>query len=208
MLITQNLHSARWQYFRKFLSDWSILFRWNRRIMSFDNDSFHSEARRVVEKNRDNLINSRSDHCDKIAPFLKSHFHDVDEIKKRNLLNINLCFTEFFLNFFNSFNWLTLICVLVHYFDWDFNFLLLCFFKVFWNSRSRVFVSDLQNVFFYCLSTSSCHDSFVDFSDFVWFKFIDDVLYDLNHVNWFDTWHGKYFSRALCVSLIIITLFF
>ena len=51
--------------------------------MLFDDDSFHSEARRVVERNRNNLIDSRSDHRDEIASFLKSHFHDVDEIKKK-----------------------------------------------------------------------------------------------------------------------------
>ena len=50
--------------------------------MSFDDDSFHSEARRVVGKGRNNLIDSRFDHRDEIAPFLKSHFHDVNEIKK------------------------------------------------------------------------------------------------------------------------------
>ena len=50
--------------------------------MSFDDDSFHSEARRVVERNRNNLIDFRSGHRDEIAPFLKSHFHDVNEIKK------------------------------------------------------------------------------------------------------------------------------
>ena len=51
--------------------------------MSFNDDSFYSEARRVVEKSRDNLIDSRSDHRDEIALFLKSHFHDVNEIKKK-----------------------------------------------------------------------------------------------------------------------------
>ena len=51
--------------------------------MLFDDDSFHSEARRVVEKDRSNLIDSRSDHRDEIASFLKSHFHDVNEIKKK-----------------------------------------------------------------------------------------------------------------------------
>ena len=127
--------------------DWSIFFCWGRRIMSFDNDSFYFEARRVVERGRNNLIDSCSNHRDGIASFLKSHFHDVDEIKKKlNWLNIDSCFIEFFLNFFNSFNWLTLIRVLVHYFNWDFNLLLLCSFKIFWNSRSRVFVFDLQSV--------------------------------------------------------------
>ena len=50
--------------------------------MSFDDDSFHSKARRVVERDRNNLIDSRSSHRDEIAPFLRSHFHDVDGIKK------------------------------------------------------------------------------------------------------------------------------
>ena len=50
--------------------------------MSFDDDSSRSEVRRAVEKDRDNLIDSRSDHRDEIASFLRSHFHDVNEIKK------------------------------------------------------------------------------------------------------------------------------
>ena len=50
--------------------------------MSFDDDSFHFKARRVVERNRNNLIDSRLDHRDEIASFLKSYFHDVNEIKK------------------------------------------------------------------------------------------------------------------------------
>ena len=50
--------------------------------MSFDGDSFHFEVRRVVERDRNNLIDFRSDHRDEIASFLKSHFHDVDGIKK------------------------------------------------------------------------------------------------------------------------------
>ena len=120
--------------------------------MSFDDDSFRSETRRVVERNRSNLIDFRSDHCDEIASFLRSHFHDVNEIKKKlDWLNTDSCFTEFFLNLFNSFNWLTLTRVLIHYFDWNFNLLLLCFFKAFWNSRSRVFISDFQNAFFLLL---------------------------------------------------------
>ena len=48
--------------------------------MSFDDDSFHFKTRRIVERNRNNLINFRSDHHDEIASFLKSHFHDVNEI--------------------------------------------------------------------------------------------------------------------------------
>ena len=115
--------------------------------MLFDDDSFRFEARRIVEKNRNNLIDSRPDHRDEIAPFLKSHFHDVDEIKKWSSLNINPCSTEFLLNLFNFFNWLTLIRVLVHYFDWSFSLLLLCSSKTFWNSRLHVSVSDFQNVF-------------------------------------------------------------
>ena len=138
---------AHFRCFRKFLLDWSILLHWNRRIMSFNDDSFRSEARRIVEKDRSNLIDSRSDHCDEIASFLKSHFHDVNGIEKRGSLNINSCSIEFLLNLFNSFNWLTLICVFVHYFGWNFNLLLLCFFKIFWDSRSRVSVPDLQNAF-------------------------------------------------------------
>ena len=51
--------------------------------MSFDDDSSHFKIRRVVEKDRNNLVDSRSDHRDEIAPFLKSHFHDVNKIKKK-----------------------------------------------------------------------------------------------------------------------------
>ena len=51
--------------------------------MSFDGDSFHFKIRRIVERNRNNLINFRSNHRDEIASFLKSHFHDVNEIKKK-----------------------------------------------------------------------------------------------------------------------------
>ena len=51
--------------------------------MSFDDDLSHSEAQRAVEKDRNNLIDSRPSHRDGIAPFLKSHFHDVNEIKKK-----------------------------------------------------------------------------------------------------------------------------
>ena len=72
--------------------------------MSFDNNSFYFEARRVVEEDQNNLIDSRSDHCDEIASFLKSHFHDANEVEKRNLLNIDSCFIEFFLNLSCSFN--------------------------------------------------------------------------------------------------------
>ena len=50
--------------------------------MLFDDDLFHYEAWQTVEKNRNNLINSHSDHCDEIASFLKSHFHDVNKVKK------------------------------------------------------------------------------------------------------------------------------
>ena len=119
--------------------------------MLFDDNSFHSEVQQTVERNRNNLIDSRLDHRDEIASFLKSHFHDVNKIEKQNSLNIDSCFIEFFLNFSCFFNWLTLTRVLVHYFNWDFNLLLLYFFKVFWNSRSRVFVFDLQNVLFLLL---------------------------------------------------------
>ena len=51
--------------------------------MSFDDDLFHSEVRRIVERNRNNLIDFRFDHRDEIAPFLKLHFHDINEIKKK-----------------------------------------------------------------------------------------------------------------------------
>ena len=54
--------------------------------MSFDDDLSHFEVRRVVEKSRNNLIGSRFDHRDEIASFLKSHFHDVNEIKKETKL--------------------------------------------------------------------------------------------------------------------------
>ena len=140
---------AHFRCFKEFLFNWPIFFRWNWRIMLFNDDLFHSETRRVVERNWNNLIDFRSNHRDEIASFLRSHFYDVNEIKKKlNWLNIDSCFIEFFLNLSNSFNWLTLIRVFVHYFDWDFNLLLLCSFKVFWNSRSRVSVFDLQNVLF------------------------------------------------------------
>ena len=85
--------------------------------MSFDNDSFHSEVRQVVERNRNNLIDFRFDSRDEIASFLKSHFHNVNEVEKQDSLNIDSCFIEFFLNFFCFFNELTLICVFIHYFD-------------------------------------------------------------------------------------------
>ena len=52
--------------------------------MSFDDDSSHSEARRVVERDRNSLADSRSNHHDEIAPFLRSHFHDVDGVKKES----------------------------------------------------------------------------------------------------------------------------
>ena len=51
--------------------------------MSFDDDSFHSETRRVVERNRNSLVDSRPNHRDEIASFLRSHFHDVDGVKKK-----------------------------------------------------------------------------------------------------------------------------
>ena len=131
------------------ISVWLIdSFRWSQRIMSFNDDLFYFETRRIVERNRNNLINSHSDHHDEIASFLRSHFHDANEIEKRSSLNIDSYFTEFLLNFFCFFNWLTLTRVLVHYFDWDFNFLLLCFFRIFWDPRLRVFVLDLQNASF------------------------------------------------------------
>ena len=51
--------------------------------MSFDDDLFHFKIRRAVEKDRNNLINSRSDYRDEIASFLKLHFHDINEIKRK-----------------------------------------------------------------------------------------------------------------------------
>ena len=72
--------------------------------MSFDDDSFRSETRQVVERSRNNLIDSHFDHRDEIASFLKSHFHDVNEIEKRGSLNIDPYSIKFFLNFFCSFN--------------------------------------------------------------------------------------------------------
>ena len=72
--------------------------------MSFDDDLFRSEVRRIVEKDRNNLINFRFDHRDEIASFLRLHFYDVNEIEKQNSLNIDSCFIEFFLNFFYFFN--------------------------------------------------------------------------------------------------------
>ena len=54
--------------------------------MLFDDDSFHFEGRRIVEKGRDNLIDSRFNHRDEIASFLKSHFHNINEIKKETEL--------------------------------------------------------------------------------------------------------------------------
>ena len=50
--------------------------------MLFDDDLSYFKTRRAVERSRDNLINSRSDHRDEIASFLKSHFHNINEIKK------------------------------------------------------------------------------------------------------------------------------
>ena len=72
--------------------------------MSFNDDSFHFKIRRVVERDRNNLINFRFDHRDEIASFLKSHFYNINEIKKRNSLNTDSYFIEFFLNLFNFFN--------------------------------------------------------------------------------------------------------
>ena len=72
--------------------------------MLFNDDSSRSKTQRVVKKDRDNLINFRFDHRDEIVSFLKSHFHDVNEIERRDLLNIDSCFTEFLLNLFYSFN--------------------------------------------------------------------------------------------------------
>ena len=54
--------------------------------MSFDDDSSHFKIRRIVERDRNNLIDSCFNHHDEIASFLKSHFHDVNEIKKETKL--------------------------------------------------------------------------------------------------------------------------
>ena len=54
--------------------------------MSFNDDSFYFKTRRAVKKDRNNLIDSRFNHRDKIASFLKLHFHDVNEIKKETEL--------------------------------------------------------------------------------------------------------------------------
>ena len=72
--------------------------------MSFDNNSFYSEVRRIVKKDRNNLIDFRFDRRDEIASFLKSHFHNVNEIEKRNSLNTDSYFIKFLLNFFCFFN--------------------------------------------------------------------------------------------------------
>ena len=50
--------------------------------MLFNDNSFHFEARRIVERNRNNLIDFYSDHHNEIVLFLKLHFHNVNEIKK------------------------------------------------------------------------------------------------------------------------------
>ena len=85
--------------------------------MSFDDDLFHFEVQQVVEKDRNNLIDFRLNHRDEIASFLKSHFYDVNEVEKRDSLNIDLYFLEFLLNLSCSFNELTLTCFFIHYFD-------------------------------------------------------------------------------------------
>ena len=64
--------------------------------MLFDNDSFRFKVRQVVEKDRNSLINSCFDHRNEIASFLKSYFHDVNEIEKRGSLNINSCSCSLF----------------------------------------------------------------------------------------------------------------
>ena len=51
-------------------------------MILFNDDLFHFEARRIVEKDRNNLIDSRSDYRNEIALFLRLHFYDVNEIKK------------------------------------------------------------------------------------------------------------------------------
>ena len=72
--------------------------------MSFDNNSSCFKTQQIVEKNRNNLIDSHSDHRDEIALFLKLHFYDVNKIEKQDLFNIDLYFIKFFLNLSCSFN--------------------------------------------------------------------------------------------------------
>ena len=50
--------------------------------MSFDENLFYFKVQRIVERNRSNLIDSRLDYRNKIASFLKLHFHDINDIKK------------------------------------------------------------------------------------------------------------------------------
>ena len=140
---------AYFRCFKKFLFNWLILLRWNRRVMLFNNNSFHFKARRTVERNWNNLIDFRFDYHDEIASFLKLHFHDVNEIEKQNSLNTDSCSIEFFLNLFCSFNWLILICVLVHYFEWSFNFLLLCSFLKSFEIRVHAFLFLIFKMLFF-----------------------------------------------------------
>ena len=194
---------AHFRCSRKFLPDWPILLHWDRRIMSFDDDSSHFKARRAVEKGRDSLADSRFDHRDEIAPFLKSHFHDVNEVDW-TLIRVPLSFSWIFLTLSIDWHWFVFLFTTLT------ETLAFCCCALLKPSEIRVHAS-LFLIFrmslFYCSSTSSCRDSFVGFSDSVWFKPADNVSYDLNHVNWSDTWHEEYFSRALCVSLIITTSF-
>ena len=86
--------------------------------MLFDDNSFHSEIRWVVERSRNNLIDSRFDHRDEIAPFLKSHFHDVNEVKKRNwvdwtLIYISLNFSWIFLTLSIDWHWLVFLFIIL-----------------------------------------------------------------------------------------------
>ena len=49
--------------------------------MSFKDDSSHFETQRIVEKNQNNLIDSCFNHLDEIAPFLKLHFYNINEVE-------------------------------------------------------------------------------------------------------------------------------
>ena len=51
--------------------------------MSFDDNSFYFKTQQVVEKDQNNLIDSRFNYRDEIASFLKSHFYDINKIKKK-----------------------------------------------------------------------------------------------------------------------------
>ena len=164
--------------------DWSIFLCWDRRIMSFDDNSSYFEIRRVVERNWNNLINFRSNHRDEIASFLKSHFHDVNEIKKNwvdwTLIRVSLNFSWIFLILSIDWHWLVFLFIILT----ETLIFCCCASLKFFEIRVHASLFLIFRMFFlYCSSTSSCRDFFADFSDFVWFKSADNVSYDLNHVN-------------------------